>query len=216
MQTIDVSVLITCYDKEEFLSDCVASVFRQTKLPKEVIIVHDGCKNPMHHIGCDSIFLKANYGVAHARDVAFKYSTGKLILFLDADDAIDPDYLEKMTLVIAKKHADIAYPDLFLWCGKDSKLTVTPNKIDLPFVKRFERVIIPVTSLMGRQVYERLGGFKQLDVLEDLDFFVRALKAGFVFKKAQTLLWYRRYGGTRNSISIDKRRRVLNEIMKQL
>jgi glycosyltransferase involved in cell wall biosynthesis len=215
MQTIDVSVLITCYQKEKYLNDCINSVLRQTKQPKEIIVIHDACTEPMHHAKVDSIMLHANQGVAHARDVAFRYATGTLILFLDADDILSPDYLEKMTRVISKG-ADIAYPDLFLWCGIHSKLTVTPNKIDIKFVKKFERVIIPVTSMMHRSVYEKLHGFKEMDVLEDLDFFVRALKEGFKFKKAQTLLWYRRYNGTRNSVGLDKRRRILKEILRQL
>jgi glycosyltransferase involved in cell wall biosynthesis len=215
MQTCDISVLITCFEKEKFLNECIESVLRNTKQPKEIIVVHDACKEPMHHIKVTSIFLKNNEGVAHARDVAFKFSTGKLILFLDADDVLSPDYLEKMTLVISKG-ADIAYPDLFLWCGNDSQLTVTPNKLDIPFVKRKKRVIIPVTSMMGRQVYEKLGGFKKMDALEDLEFFVRALKEGFVFKKAQTLLWYRRYNGTRNAIGLDKRFKIVEEAISQL
>lgn len=215
MQTIDVSVLISCYQKEKYLNDCVSSVLRQTKQPKEIIIVHDKCDNPVHHDKATSIFLKENFGVAHARDVAFKFSTGKLVLFLDADDVLSPDYLEKMTLVISSG-VDIAYPDLFLWCGDDSKLTITPEKIDLDFVKKFEKVIIPVTCLMGRAVYEKLGGFKEMSVLEDLDFFVRALLSGFTFKKAQTLLWYRRYPGTRNSVGLEKRKMALRNILKQI
>lgn len=215
MQTIEVSVLITCFNKEKYLAECVASVLRNTKQPKEIIIVHDGCDNPMHHVGVDSIFLKQNYGVAHARDVAFKYSTGKLILFLDADDVISPDYIEKMAWAIFKG-ADIAYPDIFVWAGKESKLAKIPKKITIKFVKDFEKVAIPVTSLMKREVYEKLGGFKKMDVLEDLDFFVRALKEGFVFKKTETLLWYRRYEGTRNSVDRNTKKMIIQEIMKQL
>ena len=215
MQTIDVSVLITCFNKEQYLSECVQSVLRNTKQPKEIIIVHDGCTEPMHHIGVDSIFLKANYGVAHARDVAFKYSTGKLILFVDADDVISPDYIEKMTLAIFGG-ADIAYPDIFIWNGQNSKLAKVPEKLTMEYVKDAEKVAIPVTSLMKREVYEKLEGFKKMDVLEDLDFFVRALKMGFKFKKTNTLLWYRRYEGTRNSLDLSVRRVVLKEIIKQL
>jgi len=215
MQTIDVSVLITCYQKEEYLSECIDSVLRQTKQPKEIIVVHDKCDNPMHHDKVDSIFLKENYGVAHARDVAFKFSTGKLILFLDGDDVLSPDYLEKMTLVVSEG-ADIVYPDLFLWCGDTSRLSVTPERITKAYVKKFEKVVIPVTSLMHRRVYTALDGFRKMDVLEDLDFFVRAILKGFTFRKAQTLLWYRRYAGTRNSIGLDKRREVLQNVIKQL
>lgn len=215
---VDVSVLITCFNKEKYLSECVASVLRGSKVPKEIIVVHDGCTEPMHHAKVDSIFLKENRGVEFARNEAFRFSKGKLILFLDADDVLSPDYLEKMILaMVSSKPADIIYPDVFLWMGEaESRLTITPKTLDLKYVKQFEKVVIPVTSLMKREVYEALGGFRKMDVLEDLDFFVRAMLKGFKFKKAQTLLWYRRYPGTRNSLDILKRKAVVQEVMKQI
>lgn len=215
MQKIDVSVLITCYNKEKYLDECVNSVLRQTKQPKEIIIVHDCCKNPVHHAKATSIFLKDNLGVALARNVAVHNSTGKLLLFLDADDMISPDYLEKMTLVISKG-ADAAYPDIYLWAGKHSQLTITPKKLTKEWIKKFEKVIIPVTSLMKREMYERLDGFKEMPVLEDLDFWVRAIKVGFILRKAETLLWYRKYPETRNSLNVEKRKIIFERIIKQL
>lgn len=214
---VDVSVLITCYEKEKYLDECIASVLRQTKIPKEIIVVHDGCQNPMHHAKATSIMLNSNYGVEYARNEAFRFSTGQLILFLDADDVLSPDYLEKMILaMVSTRPADIIYPDIFLWAGEGSRLTITPNTINKEYVQKFERVVIPVTSLMKREVYVKLGGFKKMDVLEDLDFFVRALIAGFKFKKAHTLLWYRRYPGTRNSLDLVRRKAVVTEVVKQL
>lgn len=210
---IDVSCLIICFNKEQYLNDCIASIGRQTKEPQEIIIVHDGCKDVGVHLGADNIVLKNNRGVSQARHEAFRFSSSKLILFIDGDDVLDPDYLEKMTLAIADG-ADIAYPDLYLW-AKDSKLVVTPNAITPGFVKDHEKVVIPVTCLMKREVYEKIGGFRELPVLEDLDFWIRAMALGFKFKKAQTLLWYRRYEGTRNSMPLEARKRVLTQILNQ-
>ncbi len=214
---VDVAVLITCFNKEEYLDECVQSIIRQTKVPREIIVVHDGCENPMHHARATSIFLDSNYGVARARHEAFRYSTAPLILFVDADDVLSPDYLEKMILVLAKgKGADIVYPDTFIWNGAQSELVVTPNKIDLDFVREREKVVIPVTSLMKREVYLKLKGFKKMEVLEDFEFFVRALKDGFVFKKAQTLLWYRRIPGSRNTVDLVKRKAIVREVVNQI
>ncbi len=213
---LNLSVLITCYNKEKYLSDCVSSVLRQTKNPKEIIIVHDGCDKPMAHAQADTIILKENKGVANARDVAFKYSTGALILFVDGDDVLDPDYLEKMTWVIGKKKADIAFPDMFMWGGEESKLVKIPNKITPKFVNTFHKIVIPVTCLMKREVYQKVGGFREWAVLEDVDFWVRAMCNGYIFKKAETLLWYRRYPNTRNSsMDISKRKQVMKRILDQ-
>lgn len=212
---LDISVLISCYNKEKYLEDCINSVLRQTKQPREIIVVHDGCDNPNHHAKVTSILEDRNYGVAHARDRAFRLSVGKLILFLDGDDVLDPDYLEKMTLTISKG-ADITYPDIFIWNGKNSKLTNTPENLTKSFVRNKHKVAIPVTSLMKRNVYTQLGGFKEMKVLEDLDFFVRALVKGFKFRKSHTLLWYRRTPDTRNALPLTEKEKVLKEILSQL
>lgn len=211
---VDVSVLVTCYNKEQYLDEAITSILRQTKLPKEIIIVHDGCDEAMAHSKAISIFLPKNLGVAKARAHAFKHSTGKLVLFFDGDDVLDPDYLEKMILIIAKKKADIAYPDLYLWMP-EPRVTILPNNINPAFVKDKNKVVIPVTCLMKREVYELLGGFREFKVLEDLDFWMRAMCNGYIFKKAETLLWYRRTGDTRNAADINLRKETLKEIMSQ-
>lgn len=212
---LDLSILITCYNKEKYLSDCIDSVCRQSKEAKEIIVVHDGCDEPMAHAKADCIILKQNQGVAKARNEAFRFSTGALVLFVDGDDIISPDYLEKMTWVIGKRNADVAYPDLFLWSDLEPRLTITPKRLSPKFVKTFNRVVIPVTCLMKREVYIKVGGFRELPVLEDLDFWVRAMALDYTFKKAETLLWYRRYPNTRNTLDLAKRKQVLLRIMSQ-
>lgn len=214
MAIVDVSVLLTCFKKESYLDECVSSVLRQTKQPKEIIIVHDGCPEPMHHAQATSIFLKDNLGVVRSRHEAFRYSTGSLVLFLDGDDVLSPDYIEKMVLVLADG-VDVVYPDLFIWQEGNSSLVVLPDKIEADLVHDINKFPIPVTSLIKRELYEKLGGFRDFPVLEDLDFWLRAMCNGYTFKKAQTLLWYRRTGDTRNSLELAVRKRVLAEIMAQ-
>lgn len=211
---IDVSVLITCFNKEEFLDECVSSVLRQTKQPREIIIVHDECENPMHHAAATTIMLPKNVGVARSRHEAFRYSTGKLVLFLDGDDILSPDYLEKMTLKIADG-ADIAYPDIYLFGGGRNQLTMLTEKVEPALVEKLERLPIPVTCLMKREVYEKVGGFGKWEVLEDIDFWLRAMCNGYMFSRAETLLWYRYTPTGRNSADVGKRTRIMREILDQ-
>lgn len=211
---LDISVLVTCFNKEEYLDECIQSILRQTEKPREVIIVHDACQNVGVHLEATNIVLKDNLGVAKARHEAVRSSTSTLLLFVDADDVLSPDYLEKMVRVLMKG-GDIAYPDLFLWAPNESRLVVTPKRITPSFVRDFKKVVLPVTSLMSRKMYDDLGGFKEWAVLEDLDFFVRAMAKGYTFRKAETLLWYRRIPGTRNNVDLAKRQKTLDEIMDQ-
>lgn len=213
---VDCSILITCFNKEEFLDECIASVARQTKEPKEIILVHDQCDEPKAHALADTVIPSTHSGVAKTRDIAFKTSTCPLVLFLDGDDVLSPDYLEKMILTLAEG-ADVVYPDTFLWDwqGKSSSLYVTPEVFDAKFVNHHAKTTLPVTCLMKREVYENVGGFNELPVLEDLDFFLRAMCNGYTFKKAQTLLWYRQSQETRNRLDERTISKVKRDILSK-
>lgn len=211
---IDASVLITCHNKERFLDDCVSSVMRQTKQPKEIIVVHDQCENPAHHLDVTSIMLKNNLGVAKARQEAFRYSVGGYIIFLDGDDVISPDYLEKMRMALGDKN-DIAYPDIYFFDKFNPKLSQTPDKFDVNDVQAWGKLPIPVTCLMRRSVFEELKGFKEYPVMEDLDFWLRALCKPYTFVKAQTLLWYRQEGERRNLVNEELRAKTIAAIFEQ-
>lgn len=210
MPIVDVSILMTCHNKEEYLNEAIESILRQTYQPKEIILIHDQCNEPMHHTAVTSIMLPKNVGVCKARDIAFKYSTGHFVLFFDADDVMSPDYIEKMIVL----DADIAYPDMFLWYvhGKysgENKLVSTP---EITPQNMHHHCQIPVTSLITRKVYETLGGFRNYEIYEDWDFWMRAMIHGFKFKKAQVLLWYRQLHGTRNRKDMEIRKQVYFKI----
>lgn len=213
---IDCDVLITCYKKEEFLDECINSVLRQTKQPRSIVLVHDQCPEPKSHALADTLILRDHVGVAKARDEAFRFSSSSLILFLDGDDVLSPDYLEKMVLVISDG-ADIAYPDTFIWDwqGGNSSLYVTPDVFNASFVKEHQKPTLPVTCLMKRFVYEELKGFREFPVFEDIDFFLRAMCNDYTFRKAQTLLWYRQSQGSRNQVEERVKAQVKKEIMDQ-
>lgn len=210
---LDLSILVTCYNKEPFLEECISSLLRQTKEPKEIIIVHDGCTEPQAHAAADTIILKNNLGVSRARHEAFRFSTGQLILFVDADDMLSPDYVEKMVLVL-DSGADVVYPDLYFW-PDTPRLRIPPKTIDGEYLFNLKKCPIPVSSLIKRDLYEKLGGFKDLPLLEDVDFWLRALCNGYSFKKAETLLWYRQTDNSRNSEELSKKKKLLYEIFNR-
>lgn len=202
---IDLSCIITCKDKEEYLGECIQSVLDNSKQPKEIIVVHDGCVSPTHHALVTSIMTN-NRGVSRARDTGFRFSTGKLILFIDGDDKLFPDFIERMVPNLVD--ADITYPNWFLANGVENELVEVAETIDL---RKKNSVLI--SSMMRREVYEKLGGFRDLPIYEDWDFWLRAEKEGFKFKKANTSLWYRQTANSRNRRSKSFRQSVFNKII---
>ena len=207
----DLSIIVTSYNKpHEQLIECMDSIKAQTVRPKEVILVDDCSEDPRAHALATSIILPENVGVAKARDVGVKMSSGRLLLFMDADDKLAPDFIEQCGRVITK--ADIAYPNVLKFGYIERPTLVdSPPEITPEYIVGRKCGLV-VTSMMHRFVYEKLGGFRELPVYEDWDFWVRAVFNGYTFARANTLLHYRQNLKSRNHLSLEDKTNVHREI----
>jgi glycosyltransferase involved in cell wall biosynthesis len=211
---VNVSVIITCFEKEKYLDECIKSVMEQTKIPVEIVIVHDGCKEPVAHQNGITIIYPDNKGVVFARSEGVRFSKAPLLLFLDADDKLSPDYLEKMVFLMDKY--DIAYPNILWWYEQkwgENKLGETPYKLTPDLM--ITQCHIPVTCLMKRHVFLELDGFRNFPMFEDWDFWLRAMVKNYKFGKANTLLWYRQYPFTRNRQDRESKKKIHRKISNQ-
>lgn len=98
-----VSVIIPVYNVEKYLDRCMESVVAQTYSDIEIILVDDGAKDSSGRM-CDEwakrdsrvkVIHKENGGLSSARNEGLDVATGKYIYFLDSDDYIKTDLLEK-------------------------------------------------------------------------------------------------------------------------
>lgn len=195
MPRIDCSIIVTNYNKKpEWLMECMDSIKHQTFGFREVILVDDCSDDPRAHALATSIILPRNVGVAKARDIGVRMSRGELLLFVDADDKLAPDFLQQSVKSIA--NADIVYPSMVMFTDYTSTLHESPPVLKAKHLMD-KKCAIPVTCMMKRDVYEILGGFKEMPIFEDWDFWIRASVAGFRFKKANTLLMYRQVEDSR-------------------
>lgn len=104
MNTPLISLIIPCYNAQDFVFKTLESVFLQTYTNWECIIVDDGSKdNSKDSIKKwtekDSRFIyhyQKNGGISNARNTGFKLSKGEFIYFLDSDDLISEDALESL------------------------------------------------------------------------------------------------------------------------
>lgn len=99
-----VSIIVPVYNVEKYLRKCLDSITNQTYQNIEIILVDDGSKDSSGQI-CDEyaskdsrirVIHKENQGVALARITGFDDSKGDLITFVDADDYVDTQYVQKM------------------------------------------------------------------------------------------------------------------------
>lgn len=107
-----VSVIIPVYNAEKYLAQCVSSIANQTMQDIEIIAVNDGSTDNSLNIldelslkykGKLKIFDKENGGAGSARNIGLENSNGEFIKFVDADDYLRVDILQRMH-TIAKEY----------------------------------------------------------------------------------------------------------------
>lgn len=108
-----ISVVVPVYNAEKYLKDTIQSVLNQTYQNFEIVAVNDGSKDYSLEILKqidDSrlrIIDKENTGVSDTRNIAIEAAEGEYVCFLDADDYLSPQYLQRMHDVAVEKQADM-------------------------------------------------------------------------------------------------------------
>ena len=111
---MEISIVIPVYNKAEYLDKCFESVFSQDFDSFEVVAVDDGSTDGSGDI-CDRwaeqekrlrVFHQENGGVTAARRYGVQQSTGRYIMFADADDLFTDGALPTMYQTIEETHAD--------------------------------------------------------------------------------------------------------------
>lgn len=106
-----VSVIIPVYNVENFLEECLNSVINQTFDDIEIICVNDGSTDSSAKIlekfaPRIRIINQPNGGISNARNTGLKAAVGEFIYFLDSDDYIEPDLIEKNVQIMDKYDVD--------------------------------------------------------------------------------------------------------------
>lgn len=121
------SVIIPCYNVEEYLSKCIDSVIDNDLDDIEIILVNDGSKDDTLKIIKEykkkykdiiKIVDQENQGLSMARNAGIEVSTGEYITFLDSDDYVDSKMYSSMLEKAYENNFDLVvcgvkmlYPD---------------------------------------------------------------------------------------------------------
>ena len=117
-KTLKISVIIPCYNCEDFIDETLKSLMKQTYSSFEVVCVNDGSKdNTLQHLiqwqksGRLNIKIvnQKNGGVSNARNNGIIAASGEYLLFLDSDDMYHEKFIEYMVNNKEKYKADITY-----------------------------------------------------------------------------------------------------------
>ncbi|MBI3963226.1 MAG: glycosyltransferase [Deinococcus sp.] len=199
-----ISVIIPVYNGERFVAETIHGVLAQTYHDLELIVVDDGSTDRTGDIVTAllpaSYHYQPNAGVGPARNTGFALASGEYVAFLDADDVWHPRMLEHTVAALdADPQLDVVYTDAALL---DEKGQVTgggtaPELTNLlPALLMSCFIISPGSVLLRRRVVEQVGGFRNLQIGEDWDFYLRLAVVEARFRHLPyPLQGYRLHGG---------------------
>lgn len=111
-----ISVIVPVYDVERYLEKCIESICVQTFTALEIILVDDGATDRSSNI-CDEwalkdsrirVIHKANGGLSDARNAGIEVASGAWYMFVDSDDTITPDTIERLYLAAVEHECEMA------------------------------------------------------------------------------------------------------------
>lgn len=141
MQETGISIVLAVYNVEPFLEECLESIKKQTFENYEIICIDDGSTDDSLSILKEyekndsriKVYAQENKGPGVARNIGFEYCIGKYVLFMDADDHMEPLMLETLY-----KEAESNVADLVI-CNSDEFVT-GEDKYQEPWALNFNYI----------------------------------------------------------------------------
>lgn len=132
---MELSIIVPIYNVEDYLKECLESLYKIKNIDYEVILVNDGSKDGSPEIMEEFknlypektvIVNKENGGLSSARNAGIRAAKGKYLSFIDSDDFIDVDEYEKFFREGAEENLDIMVGNLRYY---------TPEKTGAPLFR---------------------------------------------------------------------------------
>ena len=180
-----VSIIIPCFDGEKLVAEAIQSALDQTYPNKEVIVIDDGSTDGsldvIKSFG-DQIRWETgpNKGACAARNRGLKLARGAWIQFLDADDLLHADKLEKQMPVCLREAPRIVY------CGREV-VPVEPSEDPREFA--LVKIIDTCTPVYQASTLRAVGGYREgLSCAQDYELHLRLALDGASFARMEDVL----------------------------
>lgn len=192
-----VSIIIPIYNVERYLERCLDSIISQTHSNIEIICVNDGSTDSSGLIlskykSKDNriiIISTENGGLSRARNIGIKLATGEFFMFIDSDDYIEPNMVEKLVETIKTENSDVVKCTNFLEKQDGIIIKVEDNYIKNKLLTKeeIEKQIIAnvindeILSYVCVLIIRKEALFKtnlfneKLKILEDKAFFIELI-----------------------------------------
>ncbi|MDO3627492.1 glycosyltransferase family 2 protein [Mucilaginibacter sp. BT774] len=214
-----VSIIIPLYNAEKYLDKTIRSALAQSWSSKEIILVDDGSTDDSLNIAREHaaahseiiVIHQSNGGASSARNAGLRAAKGEYIQFLDADDLLMPDKIEKQVIQLIGLPSKLSIcMNIYFESDEDIK-DLVPDPYDRHFYQGNENPFEFLMKLYGGEdnkggmitihswlvpasVIKKAGEWNEkLSINDDGEFFSRVVLAsdGILFRP-DTFCYYRK------------------------
>ncbi len=201
---VPVAIIVIGHNGASFLGECLASVFAQTVTPDEILYVDDASTDDSLSVarafadrGLQIVSLPENVGMNAARMAGFDRSAAPLLLFVDCDNVLSPDFLATMAAELAARpnaaftcpgKRFIGDPDAIAWRKKwHPDGTWTPPSPSRATLWRENHC--DTCALVRREAFVAAGAWQPnaADTMFDWDLFLRISRSAPYLRSAARL-----------------------------
>lgn len=192
MSTSKVDVIVATFGEEKWrdLAQVAAESARTQSLPCEVHLVHGRT-------------------LAEARNLGAERSKAPYLLFLDADDVLRPEFIAKLNSAITE--------DVGVLLQSEVSFTKGGGAPGPPHFLRSRPILsgnyLIVGTAVARETFLRVGGFRELDLLEDWDLWIRCMAQGCRVRRVPGAVYeVRLRRGSRNDADMARMSKMIREL----
>lgn len=178
------SIIIPCYNIEKYISKTLESVLKQTFQNFEIVLIDDGSKDNTGKILDDyskkdkriKVIHKINEGVSQARNVGIENAVGEYVYFLDGDDLIENNLLEKANEVFKNNKVEIfSFGFNMIYENGEIKRKYSSEKYNSQIIKSKEFLSLFFNKIIGQNMCSFIV---KREVIQDKIFFTKGLERG--------------------------------------
>ena len=186
----DTTVVVSLYNYEQHVAEAIDSVVKSAGVVADLVIVDDNSRDHSRDVVRSKmaeypwfpirlIAKAANQGLSAARNTGFELARASKVFVLDADNAVYPTGLAKLSAALDDSDAAGAYGIIACHGARDGLVSCLPWAVELLTVGNY----IDAMAMIRRSAWQEIGGYDPaMDVLgggwEDYDFFLRLATNG--------------------------------------
>lgn len=179
----DLSIIIPAHNEAEFIQELLESINRHISIKKEIIVVDNGSTDStltiIEKFNCIIVKMDRKVFPSKARNVGVSKSSGKYLVFLDADVIVTAQWASELQKLIDNT-ANLGKNFI---TGASCSVSQSPSWLEKywfePLSKNEKSYINGANIITTKDTYDSINGFDELlETGEDVDFSVRAKEKG--------------------------------------